>query len=118
MTLNGSSGITFPDSTTQASAASTTFGGIGSYVIAASNALATSTTYLAGTTTVAGSSLVYDGTGGATYGAPFATQGYNSLTTNAPGTSYGLSGTWRLMCRISTGSSASYYTPAIWLRIS
>ena len=112
-------GFKFPDGTTQttsATSAGTTFGSIGSYVIAGASGLAASTAYAAGTT-VAGSTLYYDNTGGSTYGAPLASQGYNAITIGTV-VSYGLSGTWRLMCRIAQGSNTGYYAPALWVRIS
>lgn len=114
-----SGGFKFPDGTTQTTAAisaGTTFGSVGSYAIAGASGLTASTAYAAGTT-VAGSTLYYDNTGGSTYGAPLASQGYNAITIGTV-VSYGLSGTWRLMCRIAQGSNTSYYPTALWLRIS
>lgn len=123
-TTLGSTGITFPDATTQTTAASggvtslngqtgaitnTTYGSIGSYVIAAEDTFTGSLERLPNVT-VAGSTLVR------TTAPSAAICGFNSSasgTTNTNGvvfgstTSLGLSGTWRRLTRSYNGTSGA-----------
>lgn len=122
-TLN-SSGVQFPDGTTQTTAAGTpttaqvlsatagaSVGAVGTYAYAAANALST---YTEGST-IAGSTLRYFGgiTSGVG-GAAFPTNmGYSGGAA--------LAGTWRAMGRATGGYSGcfgNYYGNTLWLRIS
>lgn len=105
VTINGTAGITFNDSTTQASATSTAYGGIGSYVMAAANGGSTT----AGST-YAGSTLVKQTTSLGNGYAGFI------LVQRGAATSLGLTGTWRSM-----GTSVvdgTYYGLDLFVRIS
>jgi hypothetical protein len=108
VTINGTNGITFNDATTQASAVSTAYGGIGSYVMAA----------IAGTTvsgsTYAGSSLIRANNGSDTWGN--GSQGYLLVSTSA-NANLGFSGTWRCMTT-SNYVSGSWYGLNLFVRIS
>jgi hypothetical protein len=107
MTFSGTGGITFPDSTTQASGASTAYGGIGSYVIAATN----SGGVTAGAT-VAGSSLVYQNYENTTMNMGYIPYYEGQLLAGniwTGSTSLGLSGTWRAMTKTISANKMSLY---------
>ena len=126
-----SSGITFPDATTQTTAATagvtslngqtgaiteTTFGNIGSYVPA--GVVSNSATYYGNGSTVAGSSLYNIDLNGSVRGVNV----FGLLGSSA--TNLGLSGTWRNMGNsknyLITGCCGSYWTypVSLWVRVS
>jgi hypothetical protein len=104
--VNGSTGAVTVD------AASTAFGGIGSYTAAYSpSTVAINGGTLAAGTTVAGSGLRQTLTG--------RDLGGISTTTAALSQVVGLSGTWRLMMNIQNSSdSAARHVGGLWVRIS
>lgn len=139
-TTLGSTGITFPDATTQTTAATggvtslngqtgaitnTTSGSIGSYVFALDSSYDANTNVgnkLIGTT-VAGSVLVY-ANGNASYPVAYssASATYTSVSGMGGVTNCGFSGTWRRMSKQSTAAAGVYgntsYQPGLWVRIS
>ena len=105
-------GITFPDATTQTTAAtgvSTTYNALGTYCAAYLN----ETTSVSGGSTRASTSLKYNSSGG---GAG-ASLGGTSYLQNG-----NLSGTWRLMTiqikGYNDGEGGLSYPAAVWVRIS
>lgn len=119
ITFNGTSGITYPDATTQNTAptapttaqvltatAGATAGAVGTYVFARTGS---NPTQVLGDT-IAGSSLQtapVKGESGTYYTAT------DNLTTYPT-----LSGTWRCMGRASTTNINAYFSHTLWLRIS
>ncbi len=94
------------------------FGEIGSLVTAASSAHsgAASTVYLANTTQL-GSTLYYSSStpaGGAALGGSDAA--ILSVSSGA-WTTYGLTGTWRLLSRVAKGTNPIFYPIGLWQRI-
>lgn len=122
ITISGGTGAV----TVNAAGGSTTYGDVGTYVIAAT-AFGANTT-LAGGATVAGSSLVYatDIGNGSNYLQGFSNvlvrdntgiMDYGSPATGWP--SLSLSGTWRVMSRARASyNGGTQYLPALFLRIS
>lgn len=107
-------GITFSNGTTQTTAAtgvSTTYGAVGTYVVAYSRVY--NGAYGA-SSTIAGSSLGRSAAAsyGTNYGGSLSSQTY----TNTLPVSLGLGGTWRAMTN-SAVSSSGYYSN-LWVRIS
>lgn len=116
VTINGTSGITFNDSSVQASSASTTasvlsataaasVGAVGTYAFLVRNA--DSSTLIPGST-LAGSSLVY--------GAITAQNAYIYNTAVDGQSTTSPSGTWRLMGHFAVTADAT--KASLWLRIS
>jgi hypothetical protein len=105
VTINGTNGITFNDATTQASAVSTAYGGIGSYVMAGANGGSTTagSTYAGSTLVRNSSSPLGNGTGG-----------YILVSKN--GTSLGLTGTWRSMT--TSDPNGTYFGIDLFVRIA
>jgi hypothetical protein len=110
MTISGTSGVTFPDSTLQTTAASVSnaLGGVGSYCLAAT----TEDGYFAPGTTKAGSLLRYGG--------------FYSLSNLSGGDGYVFywqgnggtpSGTWRSM-GVNGFPAGNYAGACLWVRIS
>lgn len=120
ITISGGTGAV---TISASSGASTTYGAVGTYIIAAFPASA-NTTY-AGGTTIAGSSLTRpNDVGNNSNYQQFLGQLYyqacNSVQIGAPGgeTSLGLSGTWQFMSRARNGFSTGQSLPALFVRIS
>lgn len=133
-TLLGSGDVGFPvtsvngltGAVTISTGSSTTYGDIGTYVLAASTdypcTTAASVTTSPGVT-VAGSTLIRDASTAnnqTSYISGFNTAGGNSSAISGyPGTSISASGTWRLMTYLKRSSNATYYAPVgLWVRIS
>jgi len=120
------SGATGAVTVTSTVSVSTTYGDVGTYVIAAIGLGANTT--IAGGSTVAGSSLVYatDVGNGSNYLQGFSnllvrdsagTMDYGSPATGFP--SLSLSGTWRVMSRARASyNGGTQYIPALFVRIS
>jgi hypothetical protein len=125
MTINGTSGITFNDATTQSTAAGTTTPisyAIGAYVVAGKTTGGTVNT--TANETIAGSNLRFGA------GASSGTANANhvlAVQAAVPDVSTfiynpNLAGTWRAMSLAGNGTStyndSRYYPTALWLRIS
>jgi hypothetical protein len=112
MTISGTSGITYPDSTTQSTAFSTTYGAIGTYVFG----FTLSTGQVAGNT-YSGSAIFPGGIGENNTAA--VTGDSTVVTTNYSGDGpTALSGTWRAMGQHNLNSGGAIRRFTLYVRIS
>ena len=94
------------------------YGDIGTIVVAVSSAHSVVSTQHLPNTTVAGSTL-YHGTGTPNAGAALAADTVtNMVVSSATWTSFGFTGTWRLLTRVYKGTGASSYPVGLFQRIS